>query len=115
MDDRLASGQGMAPVGALQLHYQVMKAHGVIPIDSALVALREDHLQVPVPARYERRSTLGCGNCETPVELGDVVVVEKLVGPVQRSDPAQAQLLGQSSLPGREVPFRAASRLRSGG
>ena len=50
MDDCLASGQGIAPVGALQLHDQVVKVHGVVPIDGALVALRKDHLQVPVPA-----------------------------------------------------------------
>ena len=50
MDDRLAPGQGVAPVGALQLHDQVIKAYGVVPINGALVALREYHLQVPVPA-----------------------------------------------------------------
>jgi hypothetical protein len=77
MDDCLASGQSVAPVSALELHDQVMKAHGVIPIDSALVALREDHLQVPVSARYERRSALGCGNRKTPVErLGSVSYIE---------------------------------------
>ena len=30
MDDRLASGQGIAPVGALELHHQVVKAYGLI-------------------------------------------------------------------------------------
>ena len=47
MNDRFASGQGIAPVGALQLHDQIIEAHGVIPIDGALVALRKNHLQVP--------------------------------------------------------------------
>ena len=50
MDDRLASGHGMAPVGTLELHHQVVKAYGVVPINGALVALRKDHFQVPVPA-----------------------------------------------------------------
>ena len=50
MDDGLASGHGMAPVGALELHHQVVKAYGVIPINCALESLREDHLQIPVPA-----------------------------------------------------------------
>ncbi len=50
MDDCLASGQGIAPVGALELHDQVIKAYGVVPINGALVTLREDHFQVPVPA-----------------------------------------------------------------
>ena len=50
MDDRLAPGQGVAPVGALELHDQVVKAYGVVPINGALVALGEDHLQVPMPA-----------------------------------------------------------------
>ena len=112
MDDCLASGQRVAPVSALQLHDHVMKVHGVIPIDSAFVSLREDHLQVPVPAGEERRSALGCGYRKAAVELGHVVVVEKLVGPVQRSDPAQTQLLRQPALPGREVPLLAASCLR---
>jgi hypothetical protein len=50
MDDRLASGQGMAPVGALELHHQVMKAYGVVPINGALESLRKDDFQIPVPA-----------------------------------------------------------------
>src|ERR1035438_2623141 len=53
MDDRLASGQGIAPVGALELHHQVLKAYGVVRINDALESLREDHLQVPVPAGYK--------------------------------------------------------------
>jgi hypothetical protein len=53
----------------------VVKAHCVIPINGALVALREDHLQVPVPAGYKRRSVLCCRNREAAVELGDVVLV----------------------------------------
>ena len=75
MDDRLRSGQGMAPVSALELHDYVVKAHRVIPIDGALVALGEDHLQIPVPAGYESRSALGSRDCEAVVELGDVVLV----------------------------------------
>ncbi len=54
MDGHLASGQGMAPVGALELHHQVMKAHRVIPINGALKPLPEDHFQIPVPAGYKR-------------------------------------------------------------
>ena len=46
MDDRLRSGQGMAPVSAFELHDYVVKAHRVISIDGALVAFGEDHLQV---------------------------------------------------------------------
>ena len=44
MDDRLRSGQGMAPVSAFELHDYVVKAHRVISIHGALVALGEDHL-----------------------------------------------------------------------
>ena len=51
MDDRLASSQGGAPLGTLDLHDQVVKAHRVIPINGALESLGKDHLQVPVPAR----------------------------------------------------------------
>jgi hypothetical protein len=99
-----ASGQGMAPVGALQLHNHVVKAHRVIPINGALVSLREHHLQVPVPAGYECRSAL-CWNRKAAVELGDVMLPEKLVGPFQGADPAQLQLLRKPSLPGGEVAF----------
>src|SRR5258708_7820686 len=112
MDDCLASGQGMAPVGALELHDQVMKAYGVVPIDGALVALREDHLQIPVPAGYKCRSSLRCRNREAAVEFGDVVLGKKRIGPFQGPDPAQSQLLWQPSLPGGEVAFRASPRLR---
>ena len=52
--DRLASSQGGAPVSALQLHHQVVKANGLVSINSALVALRKDHFQVPVPADREK-------------------------------------------------------------
>ena len=88
MDDHLASGQSGAPFSALQLHDQVVKTHGVISINGALISLREDHLQIPVPAGYKRRAALCCRNREATVELGDVVLPEKRVGPVQRSDPA---------------------------
>ena len=50
MDDGLTSGQGMAPVSFLELHDQVIKPYGVVPIDGALVALGKDHFQIPVPA-----------------------------------------------------------------
>src|ERR1039458_4288008 len=78
MDDHLASGQGMAPVSALELHHQVVKAYGVVPINGALESLRKDHFQIPVPAGYKRRSALCCGNRKTAVELGDVVLGKKL-------------------------------------
>ena len=100
MDDHLASSQGGAPLGTLELHHQVVKAHGVIPINGALVSLRKDQFQIPVPARYKCRASLCCRNSKAPIELGDVVFVEKRVGPFQGSDPAQAQLLGEPSLPG---------------
>src|ERR1022692_2373957 len=112
MDDHLASGQGMAPVSALELHHQVVKAYGVVRINGALESLRKDHFQIPVPAGYKRRTALSCRNRKTAVELGDVVLIEKVVGPLQSSDPAQAQLLRQPSLPGGEVAFRASPRLR---
>ena len=83
MDDHLASGQGGAPFGALELHDQVVKAHGVIPIHGALVSLRKDHLQVPVPARYKCRASLRGWNGKAAVELSDVVLMEKVVGRFQ--------------------------------
>src|ERR1019366_9360904 len=91
MDDHLASCQGGAPFGSLDLHDQVVKAYGVVSINCALESLREDHFQVPVPAGYKRGTTLRCRNGKAPVELGDAVLVEKLVGPFQSSDPAQSQ------------------------
>ncbi|MGA7243731.1 MAG: hypothetical protein WBX19_11130 [Terracidiphilus sp.] len=81
MDDRIAPGQSMAPVRALALHDQVMKACGVVPIDGALESLLEHHFQIPVPAEYKFRFSLRCRGCEAPVELGDVVLIWKLVGP----------------------------------
>ena len=72
MDDRLASSQGRAPLGTLNLHDQVVKAHRVIPINCALESLRKDHLQVPVPARYKCRASLRGRNREAAVELSDV-------------------------------------------
>jgi hypothetical protein len=58
----------------------VIEAYGVVPINGALVALGEDHLQVPVAARYKCRSSLRGRNREAVVELSDVVLVEKVVG-----------------------------------
>src|SRR5260370_10806985 len=93
MDDCLASGQGMAPVGALELHDQVMKAYGVVPIDGALVALREDHLQIPVPAGYKCRSSLRCRNREAAVEFGGVVLRKKQIGPLPGPPPPPSPTL----------------------
>jgi hypothetical protein len=87
MNDCLATGQSMAPVAALDLHDQVVNAHGVVPTDGTFVALREHHFQVPVPAGYERRSALRCRNGEAPVELGDVMLIEKLGGPSRAQIP----------------------------
>ena len=75
MDDHLASSQCGAPLGTLQLHKYVVKAHRVIPINGALKPLREDHFQVPVPAGYERRASLRWRNRKAAVELGDVVLI----------------------------------------
>src|SRR5277367_5510279 len=50
MDDYLASSQGGAPLGTLDLHDQVVKTDGVVLVNGALVSLCEDHLQVPVSA-----------------------------------------------------------------
>jgi hypothetical protein len=61
-----------APLGTLELHDQIVKAHGIIPINGALVSLREDHLQVPVPAGYKCRASLCCRNGKATVELGNV-------------------------------------------
>ena len=93
MDDHLRSSQGGTPLGTLELHKYVVKAHRVIAINGAVESLREDHLQIPVPAGYERRSALSSRDCEAVVELSDVVLPEKLVGLFQGSDPAQSQFL----------------------
>src|SRR5208337_2089627 len=106
VDDDLASGQGGAPLGKLDLHDKVVKAYSVVSVNRALESLREDHFQVPVPAGDKRRTPLRCRNCKSAVELSNVVIVEKLVGRLQCSDPAQSQLLGKSSLPGGEVALR---------
>ena len=90
MDDHLASSQGGAPLGTLDLHDQVVKAYGVVLVNRALVSLREDQLQVPVPAGYKRRTALRRRNHKAAVEFGDVVIVEKLVGRFQGSDSAQS-------------------------
>jgi hypothetical protein len=70
-----------APFGRLELHDEVVKAYGVVLVNCALESLRKDHFQVPVPAGYERRSSLRCRDREAVVELGDVVVIKKPVGP----------------------------------
>ena len=75
MDDHLASSQGGTPLGTLELHDEVVKAHRVIPINGALKPLREDHFQVPVPAGHERRASLRCRNRKAAVELGHVVLI----------------------------------------
>ena len=81
VDDHLASSQGRTPIGPLELHDQVAKAHGVISIEGALVTLCEDYLEVPVAAGYECRAPLCRRNGKPPVELCDVVLVEELFAP----------------------------------
>jgi hypothetical protein len=98
VDDDLASGQGGTPLSTLDLHDKVVKVYRVVSVNRALESLREDHFQIPVPAGIKRRNPLRCRNCKSAVELSNVVIVEKLVGRLQCSDPTQ--LLGNSSLPG---------------
>ena len=45
MDDHLASSQGGAPFGTLQLHHQIVKAHGIIPINGLFIPMQV----LPVP------------------------------------------------------------------
>jgi hypothetical protein len=75
VDDDLASGQSGAPLGTLDLHDKVVKAHGVGPIHCALESLLKDHFQIPVPTGYKRRSALCRRDREAAVELGDVVLI----------------------------------------
>jgi hypothetical protein len=88
-----------------QLALATPRLRGVVLVNRALVSLREDLLQVPVSAGYKRRTSLCSRNGEAAVKLGNVVIVEKLVGPFQRSDPAQSQLLG--SRPCQVEKFRS--------
>ena len=77
MDDDFASGHGGAPLGTLDLHDQVVKTYGVIPVNCALESLRENQVQVPAWARQKRRTPLRCRNSKAAVEFGDVLIVEK--------------------------------------
>lgn len=45
MDDHLASGQGMAPLGMLQLHDEVVKEYGVVLVNGAFESLNEEYLR----------------------------------------------------------------------
>ena len=58
VDDRLVSSQGGSPLGTLDLHDQIVKAFGVVPVNGALVSLREDQINAPVPAGYKWRASL---------------------------------------------------------
>ena len=40
MDDHLASSQGGAPFGTLPLHHQIVKAHGIIPINGLFIPMQ---------------------------------------------------------------------------
>lgn len=58
VDDPLAAGHGAVPLGRLDLHDQVVKAHGVIPVNCSLEPLRGD--QVHVPARAGQNAVPRC-------------------------------------------------------
>jgi len=90
MDDHFASGHRAAPPDRFDLHDQVLKSHRVIAVDSTFESLREDQIQVPVPAGQKRRTPLRCRNRKAAIEFGDVVIVEKMVSLLQSSDPAQS-------------------------
>ena len=53
VDDHLAAGHGAAPSYRLGLQGQIVENGGVVPVDGALEALREDQVQVSVRARQE--------------------------------------------------------------
>jgi len=90
IDDHLAAGHGAAPFGGFDLHDQVVKTYGVVPVNCALEPLREDQVQVPARAGQKRRTSLRCGHLKLAVELGHILAREERVGCFESSDPAQS-------------------------
>src|ERR1700756_5064650 len=57
-------------------------------------------------------SWLRRGYRKASIELGNVVLSQKLIGPRHTLNPPEAKFLRQSSLPGPEIPFPSSARLR---
>ena len=108
----VTTGQRCPPLYPLDLQAQVLKTDGVVAVHSALVLQREHQVQILAPASHKRVALLRWRHLKATVELRHIVFSQKAVGFVHCLDPAQSQLLGQSSLPGPEVALATPTGLR---
>ena len=99
------SGQGSPPARRLDLKNRSSHYDRVIPAHHSLLLHREHHVQILSGARQKRAAALQCRSLEPPIELGHVVLPQKLVGLLQRDHSLQAQLLRQPPLPGSKPAF----------
>src|SRR5882762_11022153 len=111
-DRHRASGQSSSPARRFDLQNLSSHYDRVIPAHHACLLHREHHLQILSPAGHKRAALLRRRDLKPLIELGHVFLPQKNVGFLQRADPAQAQFLGQASLPSSKPPFRTPPRLR---
>ena len=71
VDGDRASGQGAAPADGLDLQAAVLKLHGIVAVDDALVVQREDAVEVLRAQRQKGGAGLLGGHLEAAVECGD--------------------------------------------
>src|SRR6266576_6776849 len=107
-----AARQGRSPTHRFDLQAEVLKAHRVISIHRPLKLHTKNEVEVLTSAWQKGCSPLRRAHLKMTVELGDIVLPQKPVRLLQRRDAVQAQLLGQTPLPGPEVALAAAPRLR---
>jgi hypothetical protein len=112
MNQDVAAAQRSSPTHRLDLQDQILKADRFVAIQHAFELEREDQVQVTVRPGRKGAAGLRRRHSKMSVELGDVVLPQKEVGRLRALDLAQSQRLRQASLPGAEVAFTTAARLR---
>src|ERR1700756_3967863 len=111
VNDHRASGQCASPAHLVDLQGEVLEADRVVAANSALELERKNQVQIAARAGRKSGATLSWRHLEVPIELGNVVLAQEAIGVRDGGDSMETELLRQTSLPGAEASFRAATRL----
>src|SRR5262249_26492044 len=103
VDLQLATGQGAPPFRLFDLQHAVGVTDRIVARHRAFMLDSKHQIEIPMPTRDESCAWLFGGDGKLLVELGDVVVTQKLIGRGQGFDATDSELLRQASLPGAKV------------
>src|SRR6478735_4171869 len=105
VDRHRAACQAVAKSRLLDLPTAAADCHRVVLLDDPLGLDTEDPVQIAPAGPPECRPFLRRRHAELAVELRDVPVPQKAIGPLDRFNSRQAKLLRQPPLPRPKTPL----------